>query len=33
MWVIKKLSDIRGMTEEELAPILFENAKRAYSIQ
>ena len=33
MWVIKKLSEIRGMTEEELAPILFENAKRAYSIQ
>ena len=33
MWVMKKMAEIRGMTEEELAPILFENSKRLYNIQ
>ena len=31
-WVLKKLSEIRGMGEEELAPILFENGKKLFGI-
>lgn len=31
-WVLKKLSEIRGMGEEELAPILFENGKKLFRI-
>ena len=31
-WVVKKLAEIRNMDEAELAPILFENGKRLFSI-
>ena len=32
MWVIKKMAEIRGMAEEEIAPVLFENGKRLFGI-
>ena len=31
-YVLQKLSEIRGMAEEELAPVLFENSKRLFGI-
>ena len=31
-YVLQKLCEIRGMAEEELAPILFENGKRLFGI-
>ena len=32
IWVLRKLAEIRGMAEEDLAPILFENSKRLYNL-
>ena len=32
MWVLRKLAEIRGMSEEELAPVLFGNSRRLFSI-
>jgi len=32
MWVIQKMAEIRGMAQEELAPVLFENGKRLFGI-
>ena len=33
VWVLKKLCEIRGMAEEALAPVLFENGKRLFGIE
>ena len=32
-WVLKKLAELRGMAEEALAPVLFENGKRLFDIR
>ena len=33
VWVLKKLCEIRGIAEEALAPVLFENGKRLFGIE
>ena len=32
-YVLKKLAEIRGMAEEEIAPVLFENGKRLFGME